>query len=113
MSGAGNNQNNEPDGWRADCASLADVRRHIDRLDNVIAPLLCQRLFFVKQAAKFKPSKEAVVVQSRVEEIVNTVRTVAEKYEMNPDVLEHIYRTIIDDFTAEEKKNWDKLHQKS
>lgn len=113
MSGAGNTENNDNDGWRAECNSLADVRRHIDRLDNLIAPLLCQRLFFVKQAARFKPSKEAVVVQSRVEEIIRTVRAVAEKHDMNPDVLEHIYRTIIDDFTAEEKKNWDTLHKKS
>ena len=113
MSGAGNTSDDGTDGWQADCASLADVRHHIDRLDQLIAPLLCQRLFFVKQAAKFKPSKEAVVVHSRVEEIVHSVRLVAEKYAMNPDVLEHIYRTIIDDFTAEEKKNWDRLHAKS
>ncbi len=113
MSAAGKNHDTPEDGWRADCASLADVRHHIDRLDTLIAPLLCQRLFFVKQAAKFKPSKEAVVVPARVEEIVRTVRAIAEKHEMNPDVLEHIYRTIIDDFTAEEKSNWDKLHTKA
>ena len=113
MSASGGNSGNSDDGWRAECASLADVRANIDRLDNLIAPLLCQRLFFVKQAAKFKPSKEAVVVPSRVEDIVRSVRAVAEKHDMNPDVLDHIYRTIIDDFTAEEKKNWDKLHSKS
>ncbi len=112
MTVSGENSDRTVDGWRADCASLADVRAHIDRLDNMIAPLLCQRLFFVKQAAKFKASKEAVVVPSRVEDIVRSVRVVAEKHDMNPDVLEHIYRTIIDDFTAEEKKNWDKLHPK-
>jgi isochorismate pyruvate lyase len=112
MSGVGNKPGDDADGWRAECASLADVRGHIDRLDNIIAPLLCQRLFFVQQAAKFKPSKEGVVVPARVEEIVRSVRAVAEKYQMNPDVLEHIYRIIIDDFTAEEKKNWDKLHAK-
>ena len=54
MTVSGENSDRTVDGWRADCASLADVRAHIDRLDNMIAPLLCQRLFFVKQAAKFK-----------------------------------------------------------
>jgi isochorismate pyruvate lyase len=110
MGGKGSDGTDPEGDWRVECASLADVRRHIDRLDAVIAPLLCQRLFFVKQAAKFKPSKEAVVVPARVEEIVATVRGVAQRYGMNPDVLEHIYRTIIDDFTAEEKRNWDALH---
>lgn len=104
------NENNA--NWRIECNSLADVRANIDRLDNLIAPLLCQRLFFVKQAAKFKPSKEAVVVPSRVEEIIRTVRAVAEQHQMNPDVIEHIYRTIIDDFTQEEKNNWDNVHPK-
>lgn len=112
MSGAGKHWEDDAD-WRAECGSLADVRRNIDRLDNIIAPLLCQRLFFVQQAARFKPSKEAVVVPSRVEEIVRSVRAVAEKHEMNPDVFERVYRVIIDEFTAEEKKNWDKLHPKT
>jgi len=111
MSGAGKHGEGDAD-WRTNCDTLADVRRNIDRLDDIIAPLLCQRLFFVQQAAKFKPSKEAVVVQSRVEEIVRSVRAVAEKHDMNPDVFERVYRVIIDEFTAEEKKNWDKLHPK-
>ena len=113
MSGEGNSSGSDGEGWRAECASLADVRQNIDRLDEIIAPLLCQRLFFVKQAAKFKPSKEAVVVPSRVEDIVRSVRLVAEKHAMNPDVLECIYRIIIDEFTAEEKKNWDTLYPKA
>jgi isochorismate pyruvate lyase len=109
--GTASNENNV--NWRVECDSLADVRKNIDRLDDLIAPLLCQRLFFVKQAAKFKPSKEAVVVLSRVEEIIQSVRAVAQKHDMNPDVIEHIYRTIIDDFTQEEKNNWDKVHPKA
>ena len=113
MSAEGKHTDDVGESWQAEVSSLADVRRHIDRLDQLIAPLLCQRLFFVKQAANFKPSKEAVVVPARVEEIVRSVRAVAEKHEMNPDVIEHIYRIIIDDFTAEEKNNWDKLHKKA
>ncbi|MBL8642736.1 MAG: chorismate mutase [Rhodospirillaceae bacterium] len=97
--------------WRKPCDTLADVRAHIDRLDALIAPLMAQRLHFVKTAARFKPSKEAVIVQARVEEIVQTVRRLAEQYGANPDVIERVYRTMIDDFTLEEQKNWDKVHK--
>lgn len=96
--------------WRVDCNSLAEIRREIDRLDARIAPLLSQRLWFVRQAARFKPSKEAVVVRSREDEIFRSVRAMAERYGANPDVIEHVYRAIIEGFTAEEKKNWDNLH---
>jgi isochorismate pyruvate lyase len=101
----------DDDVWRAECNSLTEVRRQIDALDDQIAPLLCRRLFFVQQAAKFKSSKDAVVVPSRVGEIIRRVRAVAEAYKINPAVLEHVYRTIIDDFTLEEKRRWDDLHK--
>lgn len=100
----------EPD-WRVPCHSLSDIRANIDRLDALIAPLLSQRLHFVKSAAKFKASKEAVIVQSRVEEIVESVRRTATQYGANPDVIEHVYRTLIDAFTVEEQNNWDKVHK--
>jgi isochorismate pyruvate lyase len=110
MSGGGKHATGD-DAWRVKCNSLSDVRREIDALDAQIAPLLCRRLFFVQQAAKFKSSKDAVVVPSRVEEIVQRVRAIAETYNINPAVLEHVYRTIIDDFTVEEKRRWEDLNK--
>lgn len=97
--------------WRAACKSLGDVRANIDRLDDLIAPLLCQRLYFVTQAANFKPSVAGVVVPSRVEEIIARVRAVAEKMGSNPDTLERVYRNLIDAFTADEQAHWRQLNR--
>jgi isochorismate pyruvate lyase len=97
--------------WRKPCETLADVRSNINRLDALIAPLMAQRLHYVKAAAKFKPSKEGVIVQSRVEEIIQIVRGLAQQYDANPDVIERVYRNMIDEFTLEEQKNWDKVHK--
>lgn len=97
--------------WRVPCRSLADVRANIDRLDDVIAPLLCQRLYFVTQAANFKPSVAGVVVPSRVEEIIARVRAVAEALGSNPDTLERVYRNLIDAFTADEQAHWRSLNR--
>ena len=97
--------------WRVACRNLADVRANIDRLDDVIAPLLCQRLYFVTQAANFKPSVAGVVVPSRVEEIIARVRAVAAALGSNPDTLERVYRSLIDAFTADEQAHWRSLNR--
>ena len=98
-------------GWRIACQSLAEIRQNIDRLDDLIAPLLSQRLYFVKQAANFKPSVAGVVVPSRVEEIIARVRTVAASMDSSPDTLERVYRSLIDAFTADEQRHWKELHK--
>ena len=97
--------------WRVKCNSLGDVRANIDMLDQLIAPLLCQRQYFVEQAANFKPSVSGVVSPARVEEIVRTVRTIAESMNGDPDTLERVYREIIDAFTAAEQRHWRALHK--
>lgn len=93
------------------CKSLAEVRLNIDRLDKRIVPLLCERLHYVTQAAKFKPSVAGVVVPSRVEEIIAKVRAAAAALSANPDTLERVYRDLIDAFTADEQRRWQELHK--
>ena len=87
------------------------MRANIDRLDDAIAPLLCQRLYYVTQAANFKPSVAGVVVPSRVEEIISRVRAMAESWGSNPDTLERVYRNLIDAFTADEQAHWRSLNR--
>jgi isochorismate pyruvate lyase len=93
------------------CKSLAEIRQNIDRLDAVIAPLLCERLHFVTQAANFKPSMAGVVVPSRVEEIVGKVRAAATALGASPDTIERVYRDLINAFTADEQHHWQKLNK--
>jgi isochorismate pyruvate lyase len=90
--------------------SLADVRKAIDAMDRKLVPLLCERLYYVTQAAQFKPSVEGVVVQSRVEEIVDSVRRMAASAGGSPDTIETVYRALIDAFTADEQSRWRELH---
>ena len=97
--------------WRIKCTSLAQIRQNIDMLDAQIVPLLGRRHYFVTQAANFKPSVAGVVVQSRVEEIIVTVRSMAAETGSNPDTVENVYRSLIDAFTADEQRHWKKLHK--
>jgi len=100
----------EPAWRRIKVTSLADVRANIDRLDAAIVPLLCERLYFVTQAANFKPSVAGVVVPARVEQIIASVRAMAEKLGARPETLDSVYRHLIDAFTADEQRHWAALN---
>lgn len=86
--------------------SLAAVRKAIDAMDAKIVPLLCERLYFVTQAAQFKPSVKGVVVPARVEEVVANARRMAEKSGANPDTIDAVYRALIDASTLDEQRHW-------
>ncbi len=81
------------------CQSLDEVRINIDRLDRAIVPLLAEREGYVRQAARFKPSAQAVVVPARVEQVIAKVRAQASELGASPVAMEKIYRCIIDAMT--------------
>ncbi len=90
--------------------ALSDVRAAIDAMDEKIVPLLSERLFYVTQAAQFKPSVKGVVVVPRVEEVVKNARLIAEATGGRPDTIEEVYRVLIDAFTADEQRQWRANH---
>lgn len=93
-----------------ECKNLAEVRENIDRLDRQIVPLLAERAGYVEQAAGFKPTKAAVVDTPRIEQIILKVRHLAIEEGMDPDLVEHIYRSMIDAYIIHEAKIYKKLH---
>lgn len=91
-----NDQNNSDGPQLEECDSLEQVRDHIDRLDNQIVPLLLERNHYVMQAAKLKGDVNAARVPARIEEVVQKVRAVADERGSNPDIVEAIYRAMIE-----------------
>lgn len=92
------------------CDSLDQVRENIDRLDRQIVPLLAERAGYVEQAARFKDTKSAVVDPDRIEAIVLKVRHMAVEEGTDPDLIEHIYRAMINAFIIHESQEWKKVH---
>lgn len=90
--------------------ALSEVRAAIDAMDEKIVPLLSERLFYVTQAAQFKPSVKGVVIIPRVEEVVRNARVIAEATGGRPDTIEAVYRVLIDAFTADEQRQWRANH---
>jgi isochorismate pyruvate lyase len=88
------------------CASLAQVRAEIDRLDAQIVRLLAERGGYVLAAARFKSSADEVRAPQRVEQVLAKVRHLAAEHGAMPEVVERIYRELIRAFTDAEHQRW-------
>jgi isochorismate pyruvate lyase len=88
----------------ATCNSIEEVRENINRIDREIVELISQRSRYVEQAAKFKKTTEDVKAPSRVEEVISKVRNLADENDIDPDIVEKIYRTMIACFIDYELK---------
>ena len=88
------------------CESLAQVREQIDRIDAQIVQLLAERGGYVLAAARFKNSAAEVRAPQRVEQVIARVRALAEQRGAMPDVVERIYREMIEAFTDAEQRHW-------
>jgi isochorismate pyruvate lyase len=92
-----------------ECNSIDEVRNNINNIDEQIVKLVALRGRFVKQAAKFKRDNEDVKAPKRVEEVISKVKNIARLNGANEEVVENIYRTMIDSFIKLEMKEFENL----
>ena len=92
-----------------ECNSIEEVRNNINNIDEQIVKLIALRGKFVKQAAKFKKDSDAVKAPKRVEKVINKVKDLAKSTGANEEVVENIYRTMINSFIKLEMKEFEKL----
>ncbi|MET7949514.1 chorismate mutase [Micromonospora sp. NPDC005324] len=79
-------------------ATLTDIRARIDELDRELVGLLARREALVRQAAPLKSDAQAVRAPDRVAQVVARVRTLASEAGAEPDLIERIYRGMIQAF---------------
>lgn len=92
------------------CASLAEVRANIDRIDCQIVDLLAERIGYVKQAPRFKKSADEVRIEERIEEVVSNVVARARQCGACPELVERVYRELIDAHIDLESAEYAALH---
>jgi isochorismate pyruvate lyase len=78
--------------------TLGAIRAAIDGLDADIVGLLARRESLVRQAAPLKADVQAVRAPDRVEQVIARVRGLAVEAGAHPDVVERIYRGIVQAF---------------
>ncbi|MET8090880.1 chorismate mutase [Micromonospora sp. NPDC005220] len=78
--------------------TLTEIRARIDELDRDLVGLLAQRESLVRQVAPLKSDSQAVRAPDRVAQVVARVRTLATEAGADPDLIERIYRGMIQAF---------------
>ena len=93
------------------CTTMDDVRRHIDALDDVLVPLLVQRGGYMTQAARIKKGAEQVRDEERIEAIIARVRPRTAQEGGQPEVIEAIYRSMMEAYIAFEHREFARQRQ--
>ncbi|AYD67874.1 chorismate mutase [Achromobacter sp. B7] len=89
------------------CATLADVRANIDRLDDEIVRLIAERAMYVKDAARFKRDAFQVSAPARQAQVFDKARALATRHNRGFANLEQVvdatYRAMVAAFIANEQ----------
>ena len=91
------------------CGSMEDVRRNIDALDDILVPLLVTRGGYMTQAARIKQCNTQVRDEDRIEAIVARVRARAATEGGQPEVMEAIYRSMMEAYIAYEHREFARM----
>lgn len=75
--------------------SLAELRTKIDEVDQHLIQILAERHAIVREIGALKKNDTEIVAQNRQQEIYQTRRDWAQEQGLNPDLVEHLFRTII------------------
>ena len=84
--------------------SLEQARAQIDVIDQGIIELIAARQFYVDQAVRFKRSVQDVQSPERVEAVNSKIRLQATEHGVNADIVERLYRDMIQHFIQRELK---------
>ena len=93
------------------CDTMAEVRQHIDALDDRIVALLAERSGYVAQAARIKQRADQVYDQARIDFIVDRVKAMARAQGAPEAVMEATYRAMIAAFIEFERGEFTRLKE--
>lgn len=78
------------------CTTMDELRHDIDQLDRTIVELLSIRQGCMEQAARIKQDRNLVRDEARVEDVVQKATAHAEEVGAHPELVEKIYRDMIE-----------------
>ena len=88
------------------CATLAEVRENIDRIDRDLVRLMAERQQYVGEAGRFKRDPAVVSDPKRVDAVIAKVRGDAAMQGLDPTVAEKTFRAMIAAFEGYERAEW-------
>jgi isochorismate pyruvate lyase len=86
------------------CHTIEDIRSEIDQIDRDIVEAIARRRHYVHAIMRFKRTETDVRAPERQAQMIASRRQWAESMDLSPDLVEQIFRTMVDHFIAEELK---------
>ncbi|WP_299929670.1 chorismate mutase [uncultured Pelagimonas sp.] len=81
----------------ADCPDMATLRTQIDALDRDLISLLKTRMGYIDRAVEIKTGVGLPAnIPARVEDVVTKVKAAAVEQELDPELVEVLWRHLID-----------------
>lgn len=92
----------------ADCPDMPTLRDQIDALDRELVQLLAKRATYIDRAVEIKQGVGLPAsIPARIEDVVAKVRANAETAELDADLVETLWRQLIDWSIAREAQTID------
>ncbi len=76
--------------------NMEELRKDLDILDEELLKIISKRFKFIEQAAIIKNDASEIRDNERIEEIILRLRGLAKNYDINSDIVEKLWRFIID-----------------
>jgi isochorismate pyruvate lyase len=85
-----------------ECRTIEEVRSEIDRIDRAMIEAIAQRRAYVHAVMQFKRSEDDVHAHDRQRQMLAVRRAWATEHGLSPEMVEGIFRTMVEHFIAEE-----------
>lgn len=86
----------------AECRTIEEVRSEIDRIDRAMIESLALRRGYVHAVMQFKRNEEDVHAHDRQRQMLAVRRQWAEECGLAPELIETLFRTMVEHFIGEE-----------
>ncbi len=84
------------------CETLEELRKEVDKVDEMIVELIAVRNDYIKQAAGFKHTVDEIKTDERIDDVLNHVRHKALMLGVSPNMVADIYKKMIDEMVETE-----------
>jgi len=90
-----------------DCATMADIRREIDRVDGVLVKLMAERLTYIERAAHIKTDRVKVRDEARINDVLAKVEAACAHEGFPFKIADPVWRALMDASIAHELEVFD------
>ena len=87
---------------------LSEIRKELDKLDNILIKIIKKRTSLVKRVLALKERKNQIVDQKRIKLILKNIKKKSIKNNIDPKITNKIWKNMIYAYIDFERRNFNK-----